>query len=148
MKRKLAALLFLFLMPTMPALAENWIIKDSASSVAETADRLAAAAEGAGATVFARVDHAAGAEAIGEEMAPMVMVMFGNPKIGTPILKAAPQSGLDLPLRVLVWDEGGMTKVGYLNPMELKARYGVEGVDGAFETMAGALDKLTNAATQ
>lgn len=148
MKRQLAALLFLFLTPTMPALADNWIIKESASSVAETADKLAAAAEGAGATVFARVDHAAGAEAIGETMAPMVMVMFGNPKIGTPVLKAAPQSGLDLPLRVLVWDDGGVTKVGYLDPQDLKARYAVEGADGAFETMAGALDKLTGAATQ
>jgi uncharacterized protein (DUF302 family) len=82
-------------------------------------------------------------------MAPMVMVMFGNPKIGTPILKAAPQSGLDLPLRVLVWDDGGVTKIGYLAPADLKARYSAfEGADGAFETMAGALDKLTNAATQ
>jgi len=148
MKRRLAALLFLFMMPTMPALADNWIIKESASSVAETADKLAAAAEGAGATVFARVDHAAGAEAVGEEMAPMIMVMFGNPKIGTPVLKAAPQSGLDLPLRVLVWDDGGVTKVGYLDPQDLKARYGVEGADAAFETVAGALDKLTGAATQ
>ena len=148
MKRKLAALLFLFLVPTMPALADTWIIKESASSVAETADKLAAAAEGAGATVFARVDHAAGAESIGEEMAPMIMVMFGNPKIGTPVLKAPPQSGLDLPLRVLVWDDGGVTKVGYLAPEELKARYAVEGADGAFEAMAGALGKLTDAATQ
>ena len=78
----------------------------------------------------------------------MIMVMFGNPKIGTPVLKAAPQSGLDLPLRVLVWDDGGVTKVGYLDPQDLKARYGVEGADAAFETVAGALDKLTGAATQ
>lgn len=148
MKRLLTATVLLFLMPIMPALAENWIVKDSASSVAETADKLAAAAENAGATVFAKVDHAAGAAKIGEEMAPMILVMFGNPKLGTPILKAAPQTGLDLPLRVLVWDEGGTTKIGYLTPEALKARYGVEGVDGAFEAMAGALDKLTAAAAQ
>jgi uncharacterized protein (DUF302 family) len=148
MKSKLAALLFLTLAMNAPAFADDWIVKDSISSVAETADKLAAAAEGAGATVFARVDHAAGADAIGEEMAPMVMVMFGNPRIGTPILKAAPQSGLDLPLRVLIWDDGGVTKIGYLSPADLKARYSVEGADVAFETMAGALDKLTNAATQ
>jgi uncharacterized protein (DUF302 family) len=148
MKSKLAALLFLTLAMNAPAFADDWIVKDSISSVAETADKLAAAAEGAGATVFARVDHAAGADAIGEEMAPMVMVMFGNPRIGTPILKAAPQSGLDLPLRVLIWDDGGVTKIGYLSPADLKARYSVEGADAAFETMAGALDKLTNAATQ
>ena len=151
MKRTLAAtVLAVFLAPTtaMSAFAENWIVKQSASSVAETADKLAAAAEGAGATVFARVDHAAGAETVGEEMAPMVMVMFGNPKIGTPVLKAEPRTGLDLPLRVLVWDDGGVTKLGYLAPEALKARHAVEGADGAFETMAGALDKLTDAATR
>jgi len=148
MKRILSAMGVLLLMSTTAAFAEDWVVKESASSVAETADKLAAVAEGAGATVFARVDHAAGAEAIGEAMAPMVMVMFGNPKIGTPILKAAPQTGLDLPLRVLVWDDGGVTKVGYLAPEDLKARYAVESADAAFETMAGALDKLTDAATQ
>ncbi|GAB4350191.1 MAG: DUF302 domain-containing protein [Oricola sp.] len=148
MKRRPAAVLLAVAAMTGPALADTWIVKDSAFPVAATADRLVAAAGNAGATVFARVDHAAGAEAIGEEMAPMVMVMFGNPKLGTPILKAAPRAGLDLPLRVLVWDDGGTTRVGYLAPGDLKARHAVEGADGAFEAMAGALDKLTDAATR
>lgn len=148
MKRLFAALMFTALAFGTPALGDEWIVKESPSSVAETADRLVAAAEDAGATVFARVDHAAGAAAVGEEMAPMVMVMFGNPKIGTPVLKAAPRAGLDLPLRVLVWDDGGVTRIGYLDPADLKARYGAEGADGAFEAMAGALDKLTDAAAQ
>jgi uncharacterized protein (DUF302 family) len=130
-----------------PASAD-WIIKTSASPVAETADKLVAAVENAGAKVFARVDHAAGAESIGEEMAPMVMVMFGNPKLGTPILKAAPRAGLDLPIRVLIWDEGGTTNIGYPEPAELKARYDVSGANQAFEAMAGALQKLTDAAAQ
>lgn len=148
MKRTTAALLFATMTFSVPAFAEDWIVKDSPSSVTETADRLATAAEGAGATVFARVDHAAGAKAVGEELAPMVMIMFGNPKIGTPVIKAAPRAGLDLPLRVLVWDDGGTTKVGYLAPEDLRARHGVDGADEAFDAMAGALDKLTDAATQ
>ena len=128
--------------------ADGWIIKDSASSVAETADRLVGAVENAGATVFARVDHAAGAASIDAELAPMTMVMFGNPRIGTPILQAAPHAGIDLPLRVLIWEEDGTTRVGYLDPAELKARYAVEGADEALAMMTGALDNLTNAATQ
>ena len=126
--------------------ADGWIIKDSASSVAETADRLVGAVENAGATVFARVDHAAGAASIDAELAPMTMVMFGNPRIGTPILQAAPYAGIDLPLRVLIWEEDGTTRVGYLDPAALKARYAVEGADEALAMMTGALDNLTNAA--
>ena len=83
------------------AMADNWIIKDSASDVATTADKLVAAVEGAGAKVFARVDHAAGAASVDQQLAPMTMVMFGNPKMGTPILQNAPEAGLDLPIRVL-----------------------------------------------
>lgn len=130
------------------AMAENWIIKDSASDVATTTDKLVAAVEGAGAKVFARVDHAAGAASIDAELAPMTLVMFGNPKLGTPILQAAPQAGLDLPIRVLIWDDGGATKIGYLDPTDLKARYNVEGAEKSFEMMTGALGKLTDAASQ
>ena len=127
-------------------MAENWIIKDSASNVEATADKLIAAVENAGATVFARVDHAAGAASIDTELSPMTLVMFGNPRLGTPILQNAPRAGLDLPIRVLIWDEEGTTKIGYLDPAELKARYQVSGADKSFEMMAGALGKLTDAA--
>lgn len=130
------------------AMADNWIIKDSASDVATTADKLVAAVEGAGAKVFARVDHAAGAASIDAELAPMILVMFGNPKLGTPILQAAPQAGLDLPIRVLIWDDNGATKIGYLDPADFKARYDVEGADKSFEMMTGALGKLTDAASK
>lgn len=130
------------------ALADNWIVKDSVSDVATTADKLVAAVQSAGATVFARVDHAAGAQSIGAELAPMTMVMFGNPRLGTPIMQAEPKAGLDLPIRVLIWDENGATKIGYLDPAELKARYTVKGADATFEMMSGALGKLTDAARQ
>lgn len=126
---------------------EGWIIKSSAASVAQTADKLVAAVENAGATVFARVDHAAGAESIDADLADMTLVMFGNPKIGTPILQAAPSAGIDLPNRVLIWDDAGQTQVGYLDPAVLKQRHAVEGADEAFEVMSGALGKLTDAAT-
>lgn len=129
------------------AAEEGWIIKSSAGTVEETANKLVSAAEQEGATVFARVDHAAGAESIGEKLNGMTMVMVGNPKIGTPIMQAAPRAGLDLPNRVLIWEENGRTRIGYLDPLELKKRYDVEGADPAFDTMAAALGKLTDAAS-
>ena len=128
--------------------ADGWIIKNSSFSVEETADKLVAAIEKAGAKVFARVDHAAGARSIDAELDDMTLVMFGNPNIGTPILKAEPRTGLELPNRVLIWDENGQTRIGYLDPAQLRKRYSVKGADEAFDTMAGALGKLTDAATQ
>jgi uncharacterized protein (DUF302 family) len=96
--------------------------------------------------VFARVDHAAGARATGLALEPTILVMFGNPKIGTPIISADRRAGLDLPIRVLIWEEAGKTMLGYENPSDLKSRYGVEGADAAFAAMTGALDKLTGMA--
>jgi uncharacterized protein (DUF302 family) len=128
--------------------AVEWITRESSASVVETADQLVSAAEGAGATVFARVDHAAGAEAVGEELPPTTLVIFGNPRIGTPILQADRRSGLDLPLRVLIWEEDGSTMLGYEDPDALRERYAIEGADEAFEAMKGALENLTTAAAQ
>ena len=128
--------------------ADDWVIKDGASDVVTTADQLIAAIDEAGATVFARVDHSAGAQSVDAELAPMTLVIFGNPKLGTPILQAEPKIGLDLPVRVLIWEAEGTTKIGYLEPDELKDRYDVEGADKAFEMMAGALNKLTDAAAK
>ena len=128
--------------------ADGWIVKTSPSSVEKTADKLVAAIEKAGAKVFARVDHAAGAQSIDAELDDMTLVMFGNPKIGTPILQADPRAGLELPNRVLIWDDNGQTKVGYLDPAKLKQRYSVTGADEAFDAMTGALAKLTDAATE
>jgi uncharacterized protein (DUF302 family) len=126
----------------------QWVTRESAASVTETADRLVAAAEGAGATVFARVDHAAGAAAVGEELPPTTLVIFGNPRIGTPILQADRRAGLDLPLRVLIWEEDGATMLGYEEPDALKERYGIAGADEAFDAMRGALENLTSEATR
>lgn len=122
------------------------ITKESANDVKTTVDRLEAAVNKAGATVFARVDHAGGAAKVDMELAPMEVLIFGNPKLGTPIIQANPQAGLDLPIKVLVWQDGDKVMIGYLDPEALKARYEASGADNAFGMMAGALGKLTDAA--
>ncbi len=125
---------------------EGWIIKNSSHSVAETADKLVAIIEKAPPTLFARVDHAAGAAAAGLELPDATMVMFGAPAIGTPIMQQNILAGLDLPIRVLIWDDEGQTKIGYLDPQALKARYNIDGAEPAFDGMAGALNKFTDGA--
>ncbi len=142
----LLAAFFLISSTGLSIAAEGWITKESPHSVADTVAKFTAAVEGAGARVFAIVDHAAGAQSIGSPIADETVVIFGNPKLGTPLIAANAEIGLDLPLKVLVWDDGGTTRVGYLDPQALKARYGIAGADKVFQTMAGALGKLTGAA--
>lgn len=140
--------LFLVSVLAGAAHAQGLIVKQAQGSVAETVEKFKAAVEGAGARVFAVVDHAKGAMSVGSEIPPATVIIFGNPKLGTPLIAANPQIGLDLPLKVLVWDEAGKTMIGYTDPEALKDRYGVTGVDKTFATIAGALGKLTDKAAE
>lgn len=129
------------------ASAGGVVTVESAHDVATTIDRLAAAVEKAGATVFARVDHAGGAAKVGEDLRPTQMLMFGNPKLGTPALQAAQSIGVDLPLRVVAWeDDAGKTHLSYTDPAAMAARHGVPEDHPAIMKMTGALAKLTGAA--
>lgn len=128
------------------ASAADLITKPSPHSVTDTMDRLTAAVEKAGATVFARVDHAKGAMSVDMELRPTQMLMFGNPKLGTPALQAAQTIGLDLPLRVVAYeDEAGQVHVAYHAPASLTA-HGISADAEVLAKMTGALDKLTSAA--
>ena len=131
------------------ARADEMAVKASKFPVKETADRLVAALEGKGIKPAARIDHAAAAKANGLDMPPTEVVLFGNPKLGTPLMLANPQSAIDLPMRVLVWqDKAGKVWVGYVKPDALKARHKLGGVDEQLKTMTGALEAFTKAAAE
>lgn len=130
-----------------PAWSADLIKKSSPYTVPETIDRLEAAVENAGARVFARVDHAKGAENVGAQLAPAQMLMFGNPKLGTPAMQASITAGLDLPLRVLAYeDPNGQVHLVYHDPASLTETHGVPGDAEVLKMMTGALGKLTDAA--
>ncbi len=133
-----------------PAMAQDDVVtKPSKHSVQETLDKLAAALKAKGITVIARVDHAAGAKKAGLELRPTQLLIFGNPKLGTPLMQTKRSIGLDLPMKVLAWqDADGKTWVAYTKPEALKARHGITGRDQVFKTMTGALGKFTTGATQ
>ena len=144
-----ATLALLLLTATSQAFAASgWIERESKNSVEVTVDKLVASIEEAGAKVFATVDHAAGAKSIGQDMAPTVLVIFGNPKLGTPIIQANRRAGLDLPVRVLIWEDQSVVHIGYEAPDSLKARYEVQGADESFAATTKALDRLTTAASE
>ena len=140
------ALSLLFFSPA--AYAEKlMVVKQSPHSVTKTLDRLTAIMQKKGLTIFARVDHVAGAKKVGMELKPTQLLIFGNPKLGTPLMQAKREIGVDLPLKALAWeDDAGKVWLGYTTPEALKARHGVSGRDEIFKKMTGALDKLTNAA--
>lgn len=135
-----------FLFAITASAQEGWIIKDSKNSVQETADKLVDIIEKAPPKLFARIDHAAGAKSVDMDLPDSTLIIFGAPPIGTPIMQENIKAGLDLPIRVLIWDESGQTKIGYLDPQALKARYQIAGAEKSFKGMAGALKKFTDGA--
>ncbi|MGN6871270.1 MAG: DUF302 domain-containing protein [Solirubrobacteraceae bacterium] len=122
--------------------ADGLVTKDSPVSVAETVARLATLIAERGLTLFGVIDHSGEAHAVGLELRETKVLIFGNPKGGTPVMQAAPLAALDLPLKVLVWDDGGQTKLTYIAPAALAARYEVP--DDVAAPLA-AIDALTDA---
>ena len=111
----------------MPPLADNGIVHLVASrSVDEVLEHLLSTLQTKGITVFAVVDHSGEAAKVGLEMRATKLVIFGNPKAGTPLMLAAPDSALDLPLKILIAEESsGSTLVSYNSVAFLQARYGL-----------------------
>lgn len=136
------------MMSVTPALADDYMQRESADGVAETMDRLVAAVEGAGATVFARVNHGGGAASVDMELVDAELLVFGNPMLGTPALQDDIRAGLHLPLRVLVHGDGDGSVIVWQTPESMFD--GLEiGEDAPYlERMNGALGNLTAAAVQ
>lgn len=145
--RKFIAAAFLSLI-ALPGFAGEDIIRvKAAGDVASTMDALEAAVTGAGATVFARVDHAGGAEKVGLELAPEQLLIFGNPKLGTLAMQDDALAGLYLPLKVLVYqDDDGQTWLAYEDPAEMLNDLAVPEDAAYVKKMTGALAKLTGKA--
>src|SRR5438270_3447093 len=115
----------------------------------ETMDRLEAEVKAKGMTVFARIDHAAGAAQVGLELRPTELLIFGNAKGGTPLMQAKQTIGIDLPLKALVWqDASGSTWLSYNDPRWLAERHGLgREVEAMVSAMTAALDAVARAAT-
>jgi len=123
---------------------EGLIVRASRHGVAATIDKLVAALTARGVGVFARIDHAAGAKSAGMTLRPTELIIFGNPRAGTPLMQAAQSMGIDLPLKALAWeDEAGKAWLGYNDIRWLAARHGLgERAGPAVEALAGFLEGL------
>ena len=120
----------------------------SSSAHGETLSRLLDAIARRGLTMFAQIDHAGAAREVGMELPNEVVVLFGNPRGGTPLMQQDPRIGFELPLRILVWDHGDDTNVGFKDLRSLSDVYDVPGQAATLEAMSSLLDQLANEAAQ
>ena len=104
--------------------AEGMVSLKSTRSAKETMDRLEGLVKERGLTVFARINHSAGAASIGKSLRPTEVLIFGNPQGGTPLMECAQSMGIDLPLKALIWeDASGQVWLGYNDPAYLAKRH-------------------------
>jgi len=128
---------------------EGLITVKSSFGPEETMNRFEAEVRAKGMTVFAHVDHAAGAAAVGMPLRPTDLLIFGAAKGGTPLMQAVQSIGIDLPLKALVWqDASGTTWLSYNDPAYLAHRHGLdESANAAVTAMSGALKAISTKAT-
>lgn len=124
--------------------AEGLITIQSTHTVAETSARLAEGANAAGLNVFGRVDHGAGAEQVGLPLRPTQLLLFGNPRGGTPLMQDRQTAGIDLPLKALAWEDAdGKVWLTYNEAAWIAQRHGLgRSSEPAVEAIAAAVSKL------
>jgi uncharacterized protein (DUF302 family) len=121
--------------------------KQSPHSVSETIDRLEVIVKAKGLTVFNRIDHAAGAKKVDQELRPTELIIFGSPAVGTPLMREQQTLGLALPLKVLAWEDAeGKVWLAYEAPADMAAAHGLSQDNSVIKRIASTLDGFTNAA--
>lgn len=129
--------------------ANGIVTKTSTQSVKDTVDKLEAIVMAKGFKIVARVNHARAAELSGQSLNPTEVLIFGNPKVGTALMKSNQAIGLDLPIKVLVWkNDKGVVTIAYNDPAWMVSRYGISDRDNVVKKMSGALHKFTDAAAE
>lgn len=149
MYRKIIVLFASMFLATQVVAGDGLVSQKSKNSVDVTLDRLESIVTGKGLTVFARIDHSAGAKKVGLELRPTKLLIFGNPKIGTLMMQSNQVAGIDLPMKALAWeDETGQVWLTYSTARYLADRHHIEDREAVVEKMTGALRKFTSYATQ
>lgn len=125
---------------------QGLVVIDSVNTMAETEKRLTAALDAAGLKIAARIDHEANAKSVGLDLAPTVLFIFGNPKAGTGLIEKERTIGIDLPLKILVWDDKGKIKIGYNDPAYIARRHGLDASLPVLAQIAAALQRFAETA--
>jgi len=134
---------------TTSAYADNGIISvKSAHDVKTTGDRFESTLKQKGMNVFNRINHAQGAQKIGKELRPTELIIFGNPKVGTPLMQCSQSVAIDLPQKALIWqDARGQVWLSYNDPNYLVERHQIAGCDEVIKKVGKALGNFAKSAT-
>jgi uncharacterized protein (DUF302 family) len=125
------------------------IRKESALPFTDTVARFEAVIKDRGLTQFAKIDHAAGAKKVGQDLRPTTLIIFGSPAVGTPLIQAQQTMGLALPLKALVWqDAGGKVWIGYDAPSDMAKQHAIAADHPVVQKITGALNGISDAATK
>jgi len=117
--------------------------------VVTTANKLEQLLVAKGMTIFTRINHSAGAKKVGKTLRPTELLIFGNPNIGTVLMQCAQSVGIDLPQKMLVWeDTKGTTHIGYNAPRYIAKRHSITGCNDVIKKVTGALHKFAQLAAQ
>ena len=144
-------LAFIFvLVHSLSLAAESGLIQlKSSHNVKNTADRLETVLNEKGMTVFLRINHSESARKVGEKLRPTELVIFGNPKVGAPLMQCSQTVAIDLPQKALIWqDEGGQVWLSYNDPQYLANRHMIDGCKTVLDKVRNALKNFAKAATQ
>ena len=145
--KKFMILIVAFLLAVPAWGADGLVEVISPDSVRATADRLVKVIQEKGLLLVADLDHQKNAQGVGLELRPTRLIIFGNPNIGTPLMNCGQTVAIDLPQKILVWeDEQGQVRVGYNDPAYLAKRHGLENCEGVLDKINVALQGLARAA--
>ncbi len=149
MRQVLLSLVSLFFFVSLAFAADGLINIKSSHNVKGTADRLENTLRGKGMTVFIRINHAEGAQKVGKKLRPTELVVFGNPKVGTPLMQCSQSVAIDLPQKALIWeDEAGHVWFSYNDPRYLAKRHGITECVNVIKKIEKALSNFAHAATR
>lgn len=149
MKKWVLVMWTILMIPGVAAAQDGLISVKSSFDVVATANRLESALDARGITRFARIDHAAGAQTIDQALRPTLLILFGSPAMGTPLIQRSRSIAIDLPLKALIWeDSAGQAWLSYNAPEELARRHGITEMAEVVQHMQQALSDLAMAATQ
>lgn len=146
MIKTITFLLFSFMFTAYASAAGGMLSVESAYTVKETADKFESVIKKKGLTLFARIDHQKNAAGVDLELRPTELLIFGNPKVGTPLMQCSQTVAIDLPQKVLIWkDDTNKVWLSYNNPEYLRERHEIEGCEHVITKISNVLKALTKA---
>lgn len=147
MRTLLLAISLLLLMAFSANAAEGMVDVASSFGVKETGDRLESVLNEKGMTIFKRVKHSEAAEKVGVELRETELIIFGNPKVGSPLMRCQQSVAIDLPQKALIWkDSDGKTWISYNDPRYLEKRHDISNCEEVIAKIEKALAGITKAA--